>query len=151
MFIDFHKQGFTLIEILLVIAIIVALALFTLPIGIRFYKIQQLDSATDGIVQSLRRAQLKALSQGDNSFGVYVGSGQTGQYSLFKGNSYEHRTDEEVFKINSSISFSNVSEVVFSKLEGLPTITGQGNDIILTTDTGTKTIDINEMGRVNLE
>ncbi len=142
-------RSFTLIEVLLVAAIIVALALLTLPIGIRFYKTQQLDTTTDGIIQALRRAQLKAMSQTNDNFGIYLGSGQTGQYSLFKGDSYEARTDEEIFEIINSISFSGVSEVVFSKLQGLPTLTGSGDDIILTADSETRTININEIGRIN--
>ena len=143
------EKGFTLIEVLLIIAIIIALALLTLPIGINFYKTQQLDTVTNGIIQALRRAQLKAMSQTNDNFGIYLGSGQTGQYSLFKGDSYEDRTDEEVFDIINSISFSGVSEVVFSKLQGLPTLTGSGDDIILTADSETRIININEIGRIN--
>ena len=147
----FCKKGFTLVEIMLTITIIIFLVFLVLPTGIRFYQTQQLDTAADGVVQALRRAQLKALSQGDNNFGVYVGSGQTGQYSLFQGNSYESKTDEEIFGISNGISFSGVSEVLFSKTKGLPTITGEGDDLVLTSDIGTKTININEIGRINLE
>ncbi|MBU4369713.1 trehalose-phosphatase, partial [Patescibacteria group bacterium] len=101
--------------------------------------------------QALRRAQLKALSQSDNNFGVYVGSGQTGQYSLFQGDSYDDRTDEEIFEISNSILFSGVSEVLFSKAKGKPTLTGTGNDIVLTQGIETKIININEAGRINFE
>jgi len=145
------KKGFTLIEIMLSVTIIIFLAVLVLPTSVSFYQTQQLDAATDGVIQSLRRAQLKALSQGDNNFGVYVGSGQTSQYFLFTGNSYEDRTDEEIFEISNSISFSGVSEVLFSKTQGKPILTGTGNDIILTQNTQTKTININEVGRINFE
>ncbi len=145
------KKGFTLVEIILAITIIIFLAGLVVPTGIRFYQTQQLDTATDGIIQALRRAQLKAMSQGDNNFGVYVGSGQTGQYFLFTGNSYENRTDEEIFGASNNISFSGVSEVLFSKTQGKPTITGTGDDIVLTQGTETKTININEAGRINFE
>ncbi len=145
------KKGFTLIEIMLSITIIVFLTVLILPTGIQFYQTQQLDTATDGVIQALRKSQLKALSQGDNNFGVYVGSGQTGQYSLFKGDSYPDRTDEEIFEISNSISFSGVSEVLFSKTQGRPTITGTGDNIVLTQDIETKTININEVGRINFE
>ncbi|MBU4370068.1 type II secretion system GspH family protein [Patescibacteria group bacterium] len=145
------KKGFTLIEIILSVTIITFLAVLVLPTSVRFYQIQQLDAATNGVIQALRRAQLKALSQGDNNFGVYVGSGQTGQYSLFKGDSYDDRTDEEIFEISNSILFSGVSEALFSKAIGRPTLTGTGDDIVLTQNTQTKTININETGRVNLE
>lgn len=143
--------GFTLIEIMIAITIIISLTVLVVPTSIRFYQTQQLDTATDGIIQALRRAQLKAMSQGDNNFGVYVGSGQTGQYFLFTGNSYVNRTDEEIFVISNNISFSSVSEVLFSKTQGKPTITGTGDDIVLTQGTETKIININEVGRINFE
>ena len=76
-------KGFTLIEVLLALAIVILLVFITLPLGINFYKRQQLDSIIDEITQALRRAQLKASSQADYSFGVYFGSGYNGAYVLF--------------------------------------------------------------------
>lgn len=144
-------KGFTLIELTLVVAIMAALIFLTLPIAIGFYKSQQLDTTADGVIQALRRAQLKAMSQADYSFGVYVGSGQTSQYSLFKGDSYEGKTDEEIFDISDSISFSGISEVIFTKLEGLPSESSMIGNIVLTGDSETETININALGRINLE
>lgn len=142
-------RSFTLLEILIVVAIIIFLVVLTLPFGIRFYRIQQLDTTTDEVIQALRRAQLKAMSQADYSFGVYVGSGRTGQYVLFRGNSYAECEDEEIFDIVDDISFGGgITEVVFTKLEGTPKVPG---NITLTFNSGTKTITINELGRVNLE
>ena len=144
------KQGFTLIEILLAVAIISILAALTIPIGINFYTTQNLDSVSDGVIQALRRAQLKAMSQeGDSDFGVYIGSGKVGHYSLFRGSSYINKEDEEIFDISNNISFGgDMTEVVFTKLYGIPNVTG---DIILTLDGDTETININELGRINLE
>lgn len=133
------------------ITIIISLAVLVLPTSVSFYQIQQLDTAINGVIQALRRAQLKSLSQSDNNFGVYVGAGQTGQYSLFTGDSYIDRTDEEIFEISNNISFSGVSEVLFSKVMGKPTLTGTGDDIVLTQNAQTKTININEVGRINFE
>lgn len=141
-------KAFTLVEFLLVIAIIAILLTLTIPLGISFYKRQQLDVTTEGVIQALRRAQLKAMSQADYSFGIYLGSGQTGQYILFRGSSYGSHDDEEIFDISENISFSGLSEVVFSKLEGIPSATG---DIVLTSDGDTETININEVGRINYE
>lgn len=141
-------RGFTFVELLLVITIIALLLALTVPLGISFYKRQQLDVATEGVIQALRRAQLKAVSQADYNFGVYVGSGQTGQYVLFRGDSYGTHDDKEIFDISESISFSGLSEVVFSRLEGIPSITG---DIVLTSDSDTRLININERGRINYE
>jgi len=205
--------GFTLLEILLVIGILAILISFLLPIGLNFYKSQQLDTQTQAIIQTLRRAQLKAMAiELDSSFGVYL---TDDNYTLFKGNSYTIRDlqYDEVFDLPEIINVSGLSEVVFLKSEGLPKgnpaycggtctpcdrftdrtsclaqdgcswstklkkCTGictscnsyqnqsdcegqsgciwypstRGGNIILTTDSESKIININEIGRVNLE
>ena len=139
-------KGFTFVELLLVIAIVAILLALTIPLGISFYKRQQLDVTTEEVIQALRRAQLKAMSQADYDFGVYLGSGQTGEYILFRGSSYGSHDEEEIFDISDNISFSGLSEVVFSKLEGISSVTG---DIVLTSDIDIEIININEVGRIN--
>lgn len=136
-------KGFTFIEFLLAMTIITVLLTLTVPLGIRFYTSQQLDTTAEEVVQALRRAQLKSMSQSEYSFGVYMGSGQ---YVLFRGGSYGSNDDEEVFDVSGNISFSGLSEVVFSKLNGIPSVIG---DIILTSENGTRIININQVGRIN--
>lgn len=140
-------KGFTFIEILIVVAILAFLFILMMPSGIQFYQTQQLDAAAEEIVQVLRRAQLNSMSvKNDSAFGVYFSSGQ---YVLFRGDSYATRDQEEVFEILNDISFSgDISEVVFSKLNGEPNNIG---NLILTLDNKTKTININSVGRINLE
>jgi prepilin-type N-terminal cleavage/methylation domain-containing protein len=140
-------KGFTFIEILIVVAILAFLFVLMVPSGIQFYRTQQLDTITEEIIQALRRAQLNSMSvKNDSAFGVYFSSGR---YVLFKGNSYLSRDQEEVFGILNDISFSgDISEVVFSKLSGDPNNIG---NLILTLNNKTKTININSLGRINLE
>lgn len=144
------KKGFTLFELFLVIGIMVILLSFLLPVGLNFYKNQQLASQSLELCQILRIAQQKSMSGDlDSSYGVYL----TNQnYTLFKGNYYNdpdrsNRYDQ-VFNIPEIIQLSGISEVVFSKNEGNPSVTG---DIILTCDSDSKTININQIGRINLQ
>jgi len=143
------KNGFTLLEILLVILIAVFLATLIFPLGINFYKSQQLQSHSQQILQNLRRAQLKAMAvELDSSFGVYI---TNGNYTLFKGNSYATRDTQydEVFDLPAIITISDPpKEVVFSKSEGRPNLIG---DIIIISDGLTQVININEIGRISLE
>lgn len=141
-------KGFTLIEILLVVGILAILFTLTLPVTLDFYKSQQLDGSAQGIIQALRRAQLKAMSgENDLSFGVYL---TNDNYILFRGISYESRDFQydEVFDLSSIVTAAGIQEVVFSKFEGLPSVTGT---IILSNGKDSKTIDINTIGRINLE
>ncbi|MCZ2845757.1 MAG: hypothetical protein O2U61_04565 [Candidatus Bathyarchaeota archaeon] len=131
---------------MLTIAILVSLIIISLPLGINFYRTRQLDTHENGVVQVLRRAQLKSRSiDDDSSFGVYI---TTDRYILFKGSSYSDRdpTYDEVSDIPGGFIISGISEVVFSKFQGLPSTTGS---IILTTDTKSETIYINEVGNIN--
>jgi prepilin-type N-terminal cleavage/methylation domain-containing protein len=140
-------KGFTFIEVLIVTVVVAFLLVFTLPWAIRFYRVQQIDNVTEEVVQTLRRAQLKAMSVNkDSPFGVYFGS--AGQYVLFRGNSYDTRDDEEVLYILDDISFSGISEVTFLKLNGNPDPVG---NIMISLDNETRIININSLGRVNLE
>lgn len=206
-------RGFTLVEILLVIGIFALLISFLVPIGLDFYKSQQLETTSQEMVQTLRRAQLKAMSIDlDSSFGVYL---TNNNYTLFKGDSYLTRDSQydEIFDLPAIINVSGLFEIVFLKLEGKPkgtsaycggsctpciqfldrtscinqdgcswsarekictgtctpcnsyqnqtdcqsqsgcswqVATGGGN-IILSVNSDIKTININEMGRVNLQ
>lgn len=140
--------GFTFVEFLLVMTIIIALSSLTIPLGIDFYKDQQLNVSAEDIIQALRRAQLKSMSQAEYSFGVYLGPGRSGQYVLFRGNSYESRDDEEIFDVPDDISFGGLPEIVFSRIEGTPSVSG---DVTLTSDVGVRTININQLGRINEE
>lgn len=140
------KKGLTLVELLMAMGILALLIVISLPLSIDFYKTRQLDVQQNGLVQALRRAQLKAMSmEGDSSFGVYIGPNQ---YVLFKGNSYLDRdqAEDEIFALSNNLQIEGLSEIVFSKLRGLPSDTGTTT---LTIDNRTESININEMGRIN--
>lgn len=141
-------RAFTLLEILIVVGIIAILISFTLPLGLDFYKSQQLEANSQGIVQTLRRTQLKAMTQeADSEFGVYL---TDENYILFKGNSYLARDPQydQVFEMPRVINVSGLNEIVFSKLEGKPNVIG---NIILSNNGDTLTLNINEVGRINLD
>ncbi len=142
-------KGFTAIEILLVIAIAVVLFALVFPLGIDFYRDWQLQNNTQQILQTLRKAQSRAMaSELDSSFGIYI---QEGSYVLFKGDSFENRDNQfdEVFDLPLSIVIDSLpKEVVFSKLKGEPKME---EEIIINSDSQREIIKINEAGRVNLE
>lgn len=139
------NKGFTLLELLLSIALISVLAGFSLPIYRTLIKKNDLDIAVNSIAASMRRAQI--LSQavdGDISWGVKV---QSGSIVVFKGASYTTRDTayDESFDLQSSTSPSGTTEVVFAKLTGLPQSTGTTT---LTSESDTRTVSINAKGMV---
>jgi type II secretory pathway pseudopilin PulG len=143
------SKAFTLLETLMIIAIIVFLAVLIFPLGSDFYKDQQLQSATQGILQTLRRAQLKAMAvEQDSSFGVHFDN-TSKIYILFKGSSYIPSDPyNEKFDLPSTITMSSPLDIIFSKVEGKPIV---NQAITLSISNQSQVININEIGRINLE
>ena len=139
-------QGFTLLELLLSVALISALAGFSLPVYRTLMQKNDLDIAVVTLVQSVRRAQvLSQAVDGDISWGVKA---QTGSIVVFKGVSYAARDTsyDESSELQTGIDPSGTTEMVFAKLTGLPQSTGTTT---LTSESDTRTVSINAKGMVS--
>lgn len=141
------NSGFTLLEMLLSVSILALLAVIATPVYQSFQVRNDLEIAKNVAIESLRRAQtLSQSGVGDSAWGVYFSSGDI---TIFKGPTFATRSlgFDELFDVPASISGSGLSEVVFSKLEGLPSATGT---ITLTSNTNeTRNITINTKGMVD--
>lgn len=118
------RSGFTLVEIILSIAIITILSGIGIPVYQSLQSRNDLDLTVDAWAQSLRRAQILSRAvDSDTSWGVHVQGGET---TLFKGTSYAARDEgfDETFTVPGIISGSGITEVVFAKFTGLPQTTG---------------------------
>lgn len=138
--------GFSLIEVLLSIALIALLSGLAAPVFLRMQTKNDLDLAVVSLAQSLRRAQIQAQAvDGDTRWGVKI---QPGNLTLFKGLSYALRDTsyDEAFDLNSHISFSGPAEIVFAKFTGLPQTTGT---LTLATGSESITLNVNEKGTVS--
>jgi prepilin-type N-terminal cleavage/methylation domain-containing protein len=139
------RQGFTLIELFMVMLLVLVIAFLTIPIGVGFFQTQTLDEASSGVIETLRRAQSQSVFQkNDSAFGVKLLSGS---YVLFQGTTYATRTqsEDESFSFATGITTSGIDEVVFSKQNGTPNTTGT---ITLTIGSNNLIIDINAQGKV---
>lgn len=116
--------GFTLVEVMLVMALTFVVGVFVSPVGVSFYKSQLLNETSDGLVSALREAQSLSMSGKDNqAFGIYMGEGE---YVVFTGDTYASRivSEDLVFPFATSVSITGPSEVTFSKLTGEPSYEG---------------------------
>lgn len=140
-------RGFSLIELLLSIAIIAILTGLSLPIYASFQNRNDLDLKTEGIASTLRRAQTYARGvKNDDQWGVRV---QSTAITLFKGSVFASRDTayDEPVAIPTGMTVSGLTEVLFSKLSGAPNTTGT---ITLTTSASdSKVITINAKGMVS--
>jgi prepilin-type N-terminal cleavage/methylation domain-containing protein len=117
------RKGFTLVEVILVISAIGVMSSLSIPMYRNYEVRNDLDTATQHVIQGLSRAKL--LSQAgaeDSEWGFFVPAG-----TLYKGLSYEVRdtASDEIYPMPSSISVSGtILEVSYSKLMGEPSQTG---------------------------
>lgn len=122
------RRGFTLIEVLLVVALLGSVAGIGVPMY-RDYQIRNdLNLATEQVTQGLARARLLSQAgQDDDAWGFYAPAG-----ILYKGDSYATRdvAYDETYPMPSTIKIQGLFEVNYSKLNGKPDNTGE---ITLTT------------------
>ena len=141
------KAGFTVLELILVIAIFAIAVASVLPFLAKFQQTQTLSTVHENIVQSLRRAQHRAvIGERDSAWGVRFLSGS---YVLYAGNSYAGRTTglDERHTVAAVYSFAGRTEITFRKLGG-SAMTG-GTLTINGGAGGVKTIQVNSVGKIS--
>ena len=140
-----RQQGFTLIEVLLSVALISMLVGLSLPVYRAFQTKNDLDMTAETVAFALRRAQTYSRGiKADSQWGVAV---QSGTLTVFKGASYASRDTayDETTTISADIAVSGLGEVVFAKLTAAPSATGT---VTLAVNNDIKTVDINAKGVV---
>ena len=143
------KRAFTLIELLLVVAMIGLLVFVSGPIYQVFQGRNDLQIAGETLANNLRRAQF--LSQGgveNSAWGVNI-STTSPTITLFKGDNFVSRdaTWGEATTLSSGIIPSGLLEVDFAKFSGVPSNTGT-TTLTLNSQT-VYYVNINSEGRVN--
>lgn len=147
---NFHfriNRGFTLVEILLVITIMLTLSVPTAAFYGRFLTQNAVSNTVDQIAGSLRKAQTYAMAgkNGSSNWGVNFGAKTI---TLYSGNSYVTRTPalDEKFSVNTNVSVVGLTDLNFTRVTGIPasspTITVSGGNT-------SKTISINSQGVVS--
>ncbi|MBI3495149.1 prepilin-type N-terminal cleavage/methylation domain-containing protein [Candidatus Berkelbacteria bacterium] len=126
-----RQQGFSLIEIVLTIALIGLIAGISIPVYRELQQRNDLNVGVNTIVHDLRRAQLLAQSvQGDQNgnadsgkWGVHIGSDTI---TLFKGASFGQRDTsfDEASSVPVSVKSTCGTDIVFEKFSGLPLSSG---------------------------
>lgn len=122
------RRGFALLEVIMVISLLGAIAGVGVPLY-RDYQIRNdLNLATEQVTQGLARARLLSqAAQNDDNWGFYAPAGV-----LYKGDSYADRDTafDETYPMPSTIGIQGLMEVNYGKIGGMPDAVG---DIRLTT------------------
>ncbi len=155
-----HRSGFTLIEMIIVIAVISVVSLVTAPLGIQFYNSQTITGMQGQLGDSLTRARSQAVTQkNDSAYGlclnnVFWSTGTTtASYALYAGTTgtacSSHNTladDQYQLLAGTYITFPTpMNEIGFAKHTGTPTATGT---ISIVWNGLTKTLTLDNLGTV---
>src|SRR6266571_5703310 len=137
-----NGAGFTLLELIIVIAIVFTVGALSTSFYARFFTQNAVSNTTDQLVGELRKAQMYAMMGKQNSnWGVHFAPNTL---TLYKGSSFGADPNfNETFSVNSNISLNGFSDLNFSRMTGTPsasptiTISGANNS---------KSIIINSQG-----
>jgi len=153
-----RSRGFTLIEILVVMGLIILIVGFAITANIKQYTREVSSSEVSVLVSALQKARSRAMNNIDHTeHGVYFGSDTCPDttyercYAIFAGPTYvpgavgnEHAEQNLALTISSAEYTDNV--VVFKQLSGNPDETGSIN---LVSPLESATIEINSLGLID--
>ncbi|MFH1200877.1 MAG: prepilin-type N-terminal cleavage/methylation domain-containing protein [bacterium] len=142
------RQGITVIELLIVIAVLGIIFSITIPQFSKMRENQVLKSTVSDIVSSLKKAQSQTLaSLNSSSYGVHF---QFDKVIIFKGTVFSAGdTNNKTISIVTPASISNIallgggSDFYFNRLSGSPNITGT---VTVSTTSYSKIITISATG-----
>ncbi len=146
------QRGFTLLEVLVVMSIMIALTSISISTYISMRDKQSVQKDADSIVSVLQKAQsMSSNRKNDSAYGVKFASSTV---TVFSGSTYDTGnvistyTLEKNVKINTIILSSNGTEVDFMKITGNPLANGT---VTLGTGSFSKIVTIYGTGIIELK
>ncbi len=156
---DYSSRGFTLLELLLVVAIITILSATIVPISQTVFTQSNLSISAHNLESDLYKAYTYAREgKEDSSWAVLIKHSSEGSFVYLHTDS----STEDSYEIPSSVIISgtlddpgvlsndSVKNVSFEEGTGIPNIPNDIDTIILTSEQGiSDTITINKMGQIS--
>ncbi len=142
------SPGFTLMEVLVVLGIVVLLAGMTLTIGSQTVRNTEFDRVRETIRTELAAAQADTIGGTlDSGWGVAFA---TGTVTRYRGTSFAARVTsyDRVTTFGNGVTISGTTDVVFTRPKGLPSA---ASTIVLTDGTHWATTTVNLAGGIDVQ
>ncbi len=155
MILNFSK-GFTLIELMLVISILVIISSIGVGSYINYGKSVQINSVVQTLVFDLKQTQSKAMTgEGGYKWGVHFVNDEKDYYEIFSTPTDYTDSSKEIISTNylsSGVLFSdpadsNTKNIIFNQISGSTTET----IISVVSQDLTKTITVSSVGNTTVE
>jgi prepilin-type N-terminal cleavage/methylation domain-containing protein len=141
------KAGFTLIELVVVMGIFAIMVGFASINLIHPQTQASLDTTLTSLVSDLKEQQIRAMTGDDKSaYGVHI---TANNYTLFTGSSYSTGTEYFTVSLNSGLSISTPSDIIFAQRSG--ETTQATFTLTNSTSSESKTIIINTLGAIKIQ
>lgn len=141
-----HLSGFTLVEMLLVVALLLIVSASALPLSAGWFSLGNFDSAVSSTVSSLRKAQIYAINRYQGQTWGLCRVGNT--IRLFSGSCNSPVTKND-FELPSGVEVTGLdTAVTFSSYRGEPS-----RSLILNFSGGGKTavVSLNPLGGMQIQ
>ena len=148
---NFYKQGITVMELLIVLAVLGIIFSVALPQFSKTRELQVLKSGVNDILSSINKARSQTLSSLNSSeYGVHF---QADKVIIFKGIVFSAgATDNEIINITSPASIENFTfaegNIYFHRISGAPSATGI---VTISTTNYSKIITISATGMASAD
>jgi prepilin-type N-terminal cleavage/methylation domain-containing protein len=140
-------SGFSILELLVTIALISMLFGMTVPIGIDFIAKNNITVAKETVVNTLRTAQHNSINlEQSSNWGVYT---QQNSLIMYMGDTYATRdTDFDLLnQLPSGIAITSGMDINFTQLSG--DTSANSNIVVSSARAKSKTVQINTEGVVS--
>lgn len=146
-----REKGYTVMELLVVIAVLAILAGLSMAGFSNFSKKEALDAGATALIAGLRDARAQTLaSVGGSQYGINV---STTSFSFFKGSTYDAAASTtSVFRFSSYVRASSTqASFVFQRITGNAVASGTIDVYMASDPTIKKTIQVEATGIIDIE
>jgi prepilin-type N-terminal cleavage/methylation domain-containing protein len=150
-----QSKGFSLIELMLVISVLVILSSIGVGSYINYAKSVEINSVTQALVFDLKQAQSKAMTgEGGLKWGIHAVNGVKDYYEIFSTPTDYSSASKVIISTNylqSNVNFTDpvsdsTKDIIFNKISGSTT----GASLIVNSQNITRMVNVSSIGNIVL-